>query len=132
MPPWTYTFNPICLWGRQIVWFVLVFDVLSLHYHFQTQLFVFKDLHNLVELMQTMFFVTGLVGPGMLDGSVSGSVFASPATGQVLYAIAQLYKYHSGILRFSNFMNRKKENIFIWLTQMTAQKKKETNWKKKK
>ncbi|XP_026314785.1 triokinase/FMN cyclase-like [Hyposmocoma kahamanoa] len=32
----------------------------------------------------------------MLDGSVSGSVFASPATGQVLYAIAQLYKYHSG------------------------------------
>ncbi|KAJ8721228.1 hypothetical protein PYW07_002003 [Mythimna separata] len=41
-------------------------------------------------------FAAGFVGAGMLDGSVAGGVFASPPTGHVLYAIAQLYKYNSG------------------------------------
>ncbi|CAH2108643.1 unnamed protein product [Euphydryas editha] len=41
-------------------------------------------------------FAAGLIGPGMLDGAVAGGVFASPPTGNVLYAIAQLYKYNSG------------------------------------
>lgn len=41
-------------------------------------------------------FATGFIGSGMLDGAVAGGVFASPPTGHVLYAIAQLYKYHSG------------------------------------
>ncbi|XP_047987430.1 triokinase/FMN cyclase-like isoform X3 [Leguminivora glycinivorella] len=41
-------------------------------------------------------FAGGLVGNGMLDGAVAGSVFASPPTGHVLYGIAQLYKYNSG------------------------------------
>ncbi|XP_047530056.1 triokinase/FMN cyclase-like [Vanessa atalanta] len=41
-------------------------------------------------------FAAGLIGPGMLDGAVAGGVFASPPTGNVLYAITQLYKYNSG------------------------------------
>ncbi|XP_075974445.1 triokinase/FMN cyclase-like [Anticarsia gemmatalis] len=41
-------------------------------------------------------FAAGFVGGGMLDGAVAGGVFASPPTGHVLYAIAQLYKYNSG------------------------------------
>ncbi|CAH0714657.1 unnamed protein product, partial [Brenthis ino] len=41
-------------------------------------------------------FAAGLIGPGMLDGAVAGGVFASPPTGNILYAIAQLYKYNSG------------------------------------
>lgn len=43
-------------------------------------------------------FAAGLVGAGMLDGAVAGGVFASPPTGHILYAIAQLYKYNSGEL----------------------------------
>ncbi|CAH1646437.1 unnamed protein product [Spodoptera littoralis] len=41
-------------------------------------------------------FAAGFVGSGMLDGAVAGGVFASPPTGHVLYAIAQLYKYNTG------------------------------------
>ncbi|KAG6451910.1 hypothetical protein O3G_MSEX007381 [Manduca sexta] len=41
-------------------------------------------------------FASGFVGSGMLDGAVAGGVFASPPTGHVLYAIAQLFKYNSG------------------------------------
>ncbi|CAH0581613.1 unnamed protein product [Chrysodeixis includens] len=41
-------------------------------------------------------FASGFVGEGLLDGAVAGGVFASPPTGHVLYAIAQLYKYNSG------------------------------------
>ncbi|XP_050347304.1 triokinase/FMN cyclase-like [Nymphalis io] len=41
-------------------------------------------------------FAAGLIGPGLLCGAVAGGVFASPPTGNVLYAIAQLYKYNSG------------------------------------
>ncbi|KAH9639964.1 hypothetical protein HF086_008059 [Spodoptera exigua] len=41
-------------------------------------------------------FAAGFVGAGMLDGAVAGGVFASPPTGHVLYAIAQLYKYNTG------------------------------------
>ncbi|XP_045447778.1 triokinase/FMN cyclase-like [Melitaea cinxia] len=41
-------------------------------------------------------FAAGFVGAGMLDGAVAGGVFASPPTGNVLYAIAHLYKYNSG------------------------------------
>ncbi|CAH3871140.1 triokinase/FMN cyclase-like [Pieris brassicae] len=41
-------------------------------------------------------FAAGLIGSGMLDGSVAGGVFASPPTGHVLYGITQLYKYNSG------------------------------------
>ncbi|XP_038215066.1 triokinase/FMN cyclase-like [Zerene cesonia] len=41
-------------------------------------------------------FAAGLIGSGMLDGAVAGGVFASPPTGNVLYAITQLYKYNSG------------------------------------
>ncbi|XP_026733203.1 triokinase/FMN cyclase-like [Trichoplusia ni] len=41
-------------------------------------------------------FASGFVGAGLLDGAVAGGVFASPPTGHVLYAIAQLYKYNSG------------------------------------
>ncbi|XP_013149059.1 PREDICTED: bifunctional ATP-dependent dihydroxyacetone kinase/FAD-AMP lyase (cyclizing)-like [Papilio polytes] len=42
-------------------------------------------------------FASGFVGHGMLDGAVAGGVFASPPTGHVLYGIAHLYKYNSGI-----------------------------------
>ncbi|XP_072938556.1 triokinase/FMN cyclase-like [Epargyreus clarus] len=41
-------------------------------------------------------FAAGLTGAGMLDGAVAGGIFASPPTGHVLYAIAQLFKHHSG------------------------------------
>ncbi|CAG4949498.1 unnamed protein product [Colias eurytheme] len=41
-------------------------------------------------------FAAGFIGAGMLDGAVAGGVFASPPTGNVLYAITQLYKYNSG------------------------------------
>ncbi|XP_039751128.1 triokinase/FMN cyclase-like [Pararge aegeria] len=41
-------------------------------------------------------FAAGFIGNGMLSGAVAGGVFASPPTANVLYAIAQLYKYNSG------------------------------------
>ncbi|CAH0406787.1 unnamed protein product [Chilo suppressalis] len=41
-------------------------------------------------------FAAGFVGEGMLDGAVAGGIFASPPTGNVLYAITHLYKYNSG------------------------------------
>lgn len=41
-------------------------------------------------------FASGFIGSGMLEGAVAGGIFASPPTGHVLYAIAQLYKYNSG------------------------------------
>lgn len=44
-----------------------------------------------------MLTSSGFVGHGMLDGAVAGGVFASPPTGHVLYGIAHLYKYNSGI-----------------------------------
>ncbi|VVD05080.1 unnamed protein product [Leptidea sinapis] len=41
-------------------------------------------------------FASGFIGAGMLDGAVAGGVFASPPTGNILYAIKQLFKYNSG------------------------------------
>ncbi|KAL4710638.1 hypothetical protein ACJJTC_003274 [Scirpophaga incertulas] len=41
-------------------------------------------------------FAAGFVGDGMLDGAVAGGVFASPPTGNVLYAIKYLIKHNSG------------------------------------
>ncbi|XP_052755074.1 triokinase/FMN cyclase-like [Galleria mellonella] len=41
-------------------------------------------------------FAAGFVGAGMLDGAVAGGIFASPPTGNVLYAISHLYKFNSG------------------------------------
>ncbi|XP_059055515.1 triokinase/FMN cyclase-like [Achroia grisella] len=41
-------------------------------------------------------FAAGFVGAGMLDGAVAGGIFASPPTGNVLYAISHLHKYNSG------------------------------------
>ncbi|KAL0831613.1 hypothetical protein ABMA28_002391 [Loxostege sticticalis] len=41
-------------------------------------------------------FAAGFVGAGMLDGSVSGGIFASPPTGNVLYTIKYLAKYNTG------------------------------------
>ncbi|KAJ0175842.1 hypothetical protein K1T71_009001 [Dendrolimus kikuchii] len=41
-------------------------------------------------------FASGFIGSGMLEGAVAGGIFASPPTGNVLYAITQLYKNNSG------------------------------------
>ncbi|XP_041988500.1 triokinase/FMN cyclase-like isoform X2 [Aricia agestis] len=41
-------------------------------------------------------FTAGLIGNGMLSGSVAGGVFASPPTGHIHFAITQLAKRHSG------------------------------------
>ncbi|KAM3963674.1 triokinase/FMN cyclase [Aphomia sociella] len=41
-------------------------------------------------------FASGFVGAGMLDGSVAGGIFASPPTGNILYAITHLHKFNSG------------------------------------